>query len=65
MTLTRCPICDIERAQITPLESFMLGIGIRKALDDSRSIAEQMCNDHRVPLTMAIVSLAQKMAGLT
>ena len=64
MPLARCPICDVDRAALTPIESFVLGIGVRASLDDSKSIAENMCAAHRMPTFLAIVALAQKVAAL-
>jgi hypothetical protein len=63
MTLAHCPCCDIENAALTPIEAFMLGIGVRKLLDDSKSIAEQMCEKHRMPLVGAIMTLGAKIAA--
>ena len=65
MTLARCPLCDAELAQLLPLEAFLLGIGVRRALDDDKPIASQMCDTHRPKVVFGMLSLAQKMSEAT
>ena len=62
--MTPCLVCDLERAVLTPIEAFVLGIGIRRILDENVGIAEQMCGTHRAPTVMAMVSLATKMVAV-
>ena len=62
MTLARCPLCDVERVQLNPVEAFILGLGTRRAFDDGKPIASQMCETHRPRVTMAMLTMVQKLA---
>ncbi len=63
MTLKRCPLCDVEQYRMTPTEAFVLGLGVRKALD-SRPITDQVCEVHRSATAAAMARCIMMAADL-
>lgn len=61
--VSACPLCDVERLNLTPTEAFALGLGVRPSLQEDQSLASQMCERHRSPLSRAMMTLAHKVVG--
>ena len=62
--LAVCPCCEVDKHQLTPIQALVLGIGIRASLDDSKTIAEQMCSMHRFPIVQAMMAIAVKISNV-
>lgn len=58
MMLAACPCCDLERAKLTPLQAMAFGMGVRHVLDDDEPIASQMCPEHRLHFSRAMMHVA-------
>lgn len=60
-----CALCDIERAGLTPYEAFALGMALERAVKSldarTRNSASLMCTRHRLDMSRAMMTLAQKL----